>query len=103
MKIESQIEKISSFQHLELLANQVVEGFISGMHKSTFNELSAEFTEQKMENPGESTKQIDWKLFAKTDRLYTKRYEEETNLRCKLIIDNSSSMHYPKLKESQLF
>lgn len=103
MKIESQIEKISSFQHLELLANQVVEGFISGMHKSPFHGFSAEFAEHKVYNPGESTKHIDWKLFAKTDRLYTKRYEEETNLRCHLIIDNSSSMHYPKLKNSQLF
>ena len=103
MKIESQIEKIASFQHLELLANQVVEGFISGMHKSPFHGFSAEFAEHKVYNPGESTKHIDWKLFAKTDRLYTKRYEEETNLRCHLIIDNSSSMHYPKLKASQLF
>ena len=103
MKIESQIEKISCFQHLELLANQVVEGFISGMHKSPFHGFSAEFAEHKVYNPGESTKHIDWKLFAKTDRLYTKRYEEETNLRCHLIIDNSTSMHYPKLKTSQLF
>lgn len=103
MKIESQIEKISSFQHLELLANQVVEGFISGMHKSPFHGFSAEFAEHKVYNAGESTKHIDWKLFAKTDRLYTKRYEEETNLRCHIIIDNSSSMHYPKLKAHQAF
>lgn len=103
MKIASQIEKISSFQHLELLASQVVEGFISGMHKSPFHGFSAEFAEHKVYNAGESTKHIDWKLFAKTDRLYTKRYEEETNLRCHLIIDNSASMHYPRLKENQLF
>ncbi|SDV99641.1 DUF58 domain-containing protein [Flavobacterium degerlachei] len=103
MKIESQIEKISRFQHLELLANQVVEGFISGMHKSPFHGFSAEFAEHKVYNVGESTKHIDWKLFAKTDRLYTKRFEEETNLRCHIIIDNSSSMHYPKLKGDQLF
>ncbi|TDE31331.1 DUF58 domain-containing protein [Flavobacterium ranwuense] len=103
MKIESQIEKISSFQHLELLANQVVEGFISGMHKSPFHGFSAEFAEHKVYNVGESTKHIDWKLFAKTDRLYTKRFEEETNLRCHIIIDNSSSMHYPKLNDSQHF
>lgn len=103
MKIESQLEKISSFQHLELLANQVVEGFISGMHKSPFHGFSAEFAEHKVYNSGESTKHIDWKLFAKTDRLYTKRFEEETNLRCHLIIDNSSSMHYPKLKDGQPF
>lgn len=103
MNIESQLEKISSFQHLELLANQIVEGFISGMHKSPFHGFSAEFAEHKVYNSGESTKHIDWKLFAKTDRLYTKRFEEETNLRCHLIIDNSSSMHYPQLKEGQLF
>lgn len=103
MNIDSQIEKISSFQHLELLANQIVEGFISGMHKSPFHGFSAEFAEHKVYNSGESTKHMDWKLFAKTDRLYTKRYEEETNLRCHLIIDNSSSMHYPKLKTGQLF
>jgi uncharacterized protein (DUF58 family) len=103
MKIESQIEKISSFQHLELLANQVVEGFISGMHKSPFHGFSAEFAEHKVYNVGESTKHIDWKLFARTDRLYTKRFEEETNLRCHIIIDNSSSMHYPKLGTNQNF
>lgn len=103
MKIESQIGKISSFQHLELLANQVVEGFISGMHKSPFYGFSAEFAEHKLYNAGESTKHIDWKLFAKTDRLYTKQFEEETNLRCHIIVDNSSSMHYPKLKGNQNF
>lgn len=103
MNLESQQEKISSFQHLELLANQVVEGFISGMHKSPFHGFSAEFAEHKTYNVGESTKHIDWKLFAKTDRLYTKRFEEETNLRCHIIIDNSSSMHYPKLKDNQSF
>lgn len=103
MKIEEQKELISGFKHLELLANQVVEGFISGMHKSPFHGFSAEFAEHKIYNPGESTKHIDWKLFAKTDRLYTKKYEEETNLRCHLIIDNSSSMYFPKLKENQAF
>lgn len=103
MKIEEQKEIISGFKHLELLANQVVEGFISGMHKSPFHGFSAEFAEHKVYNKGESTKHIDWKLFAKTDRLYTKRFEEETNLRCHLIIDNSSSMHFPKLKNSEPF
>ena len=103
MKIEEQIQKISSFQHLEILANQVVEGFISGMHKSPFHGFSAEFAEHKIYNSGESTKHIDWKLFAKTDRLYTKKYEEETNMRCHLILDNSSSMHFPKLESNQQF
>ena len=101
--IEQQKEIISGFKHLELLANQVVEGFISGMHKSPFHGFSAEFAEHKVYNKGESTKHIDWKLFAKTDRLYTKRYEEETNLRCHLIIDNSSSMHFPQLESGQPF
>lgn len=103
MKIEAQKELVSGFKHLELLANQVVEGFISGMHKSPFHGFSAEFAEHKVYNSGESTKHIDWKLFAKTDRLYIKRFEEETNLRCHLIIDNSSSMHYPKLKANEPF
>lgn len=103
MKIESKRDVVSSFHHLELLAHQVVEGFISGMHKSPFHGFSAEFAEHKLYNSGESTKHIDWKLFAKTDRLYTKQYEEETNLRCHLIIDNSSSMHYPNLNDGQFF
>ena len=72
------------------------------MHKSPFHGFSAEFAEHKIYNPGESTKHIDWKLYAKTDRLYTKRYEEETNLRCHLIVDNSSSMHFPHVKEHSL-
>lgn len=103
MKIETQLEKIASFQHLELLANQIVEGFISGMHKSPFHGFSAEFAEHKLYNVGESTRHIDWKMYGKTDRLYTKRFEEETNLRCHIIIDNSSSMHYPKLESNQNF
>ena len=97
--VQKEINEISGFKNLELLATQVVEGFISGLHKSPFHGFSAEFAEHKIYNNGESTKHIDWKLYAKTDKLYTKRYEEETNLRCHLIIDNSSSMHYPKLKE----
>ncbi|WP_432411900.1 DUF58 domain-containing protein [Rasiella sp. SM2506] len=99
MDIEKQINEITGFKNLELLATQVVEGFISGLHKSPFHGFSAEFAEHKIYNNGESTKHIDWKLYAKTDKLYTKRYEEETNLRCHLILDNSSSMHYPKLKD----
>ena len=102
MDLKSQLHKTSGFGNLELLARQVVEGFISGLHKSPFHGFSAEFAEHKIYNPGESTKHIDWKLYAKTDRLYTKRYEEETNLRCHLIIDNSSSMQYPEHKSFQL-
>jgi len=98
MNVEKEINQITGFGNLELLASQVVEGFISGLHKSPFHGFSAEFAEHKIYNTGESTKHIDWKLYAKTDKLYTKRYEEETNLRCHLIMDNSSSMHYPKIE-----
>ena len=90
--------KSSEIKNLELLAKQVVEGFITGMHKSPFHGFSVEFSEHKLYNAGESTRHIDWKLFAKTEKLYTKKYEEETNLRCHIIIDNSASMHYPAVE-----
>ncbi|WP_299164440.1 DUF58 domain-containing protein [uncultured Eudoraea sp.] len=99
MDLRSEIHSAPLFQNLELLANQIVEGFISGIHKSPFHGFSAEFAEHKIYNTGESTKHIDWKLFAKTDKLYTKRYEEETNLRCHMILDNSASMYYPEIKQ----
>ena len=88
----------SEIKNLDILAKQVVEGFITGMHKSPLHGFSVEFAEHKLYNSGESTRHIDWKLFAKTEKLYTKRYEEETNLRCHIIIDNSASMHYPEIK-----
>jgi uncharacterized protein (DUF58 family) len=102
MDIKSELHKAPLFQNLELLAGQVVEGFISGIHKSPFHGFSAEFAEHKIYNTGESTKHIDWKLFARTDKLYTKRYEEETNLRCHMILDNSASMYYPEVKNLSL-
>ncbi|MDY0781623.1 DUF58 domain-containing protein [Tenacibaculum sp. IB213877] len=92
----------SEIKNLDLLAKQVVEGFITGMHKSPFHGFSVEFSEHKLYNKGESTRHIDWKLFAKTEKLYTKKYEEETNLRCHIIIDNSASMHYPIVKTQSL-
>jgi len=95
----SELININSFQNLELLARQVVEGFITGMHKSPFHGFSVEFAEHRLYNKGESTRHIDWKLFARTEKLFVKRYEEETNLRCHIIIDNSASMNYPRLKE----
>ncbi|MGB6269171.1 MAG: DUF58 domain-containing protein [Olleya sp.] len=97
MNLQNELNKAGGFKNLEHLAKQVVEGFISGMHKSPFHGFSAEFAEHKIYNQGESTRHIDWKLFAKTDKLYTKRYDDETNLRCHIILDNSSSMHYPKI------
>lgn len=102
MDFQSELNRSSLFQNLELLAQQVVEGFISGIHKSPFHGFSAEFAEHKIYNDGESTKHIDWKLFAKTDKLYTKRYEEETNLRCHMILDSSASMYYPEVKNLDL-
>lgn len=89
---------LSEINNLELLATQVVEGFITGMHKSPFHGFSVEFAEHILYNKGESTRHIDWKLYAKTKKLFVKRFEEETNLRCYLIIDNSASMHYPIVK-----
>lgn len=102
MDLQVELNKTGGFKNLELLAKQVVEGFISGMHKSPFHGFSAEFAEHKIYNPGESTKHIDWKLYAKTDKLFTKLYDEETNLRCHLILDNSSSMHYPEIKDFKI-
>lgn len=90
------ISDINHFDKLDLLAKQAVEGFITGLHKSPYHGFSIEFSEHKLYNQGESTRHIDWKVFAKSDRLYTKRFEEETNLRCHLILDTSNSMYYPE-------
>src|SRR5690348_18377006 len=89
------IEALRQFESLDLLAKQVVEGFIVGLHKSPFHGFSVEFAEHRLYNTGESTRHIDWKLFARTDKLFVKRYEEETNLRCQIIIDRSPSMYTP--------
>ena len=90
---------LAQFGNLELLAKQVVEGFITGMHKSPFHGFSVEFAEHRIYNPGESTRHIDWKLYARSGKFFTKKYEEETNLRCQIVIDCSSSMLFPKGKE----
>jgi len=89
--------RIEQFSPLELLAKQVVEGTITGLHKSPFHGFSVEFAEHRQYNAGESTRHIDWKLYGRTDKMYVKRYEEETNLRCRIIIDCSSSMYFPKM------
>jgi uncharacterized protein (DUF58 family) len=90
------LEQLQQFGNLELLAKYVVEGFITGLHKSPFHGFSVEFAEHRAYNPGESTRHIDWKLLARSDKLYVKKFEEETNLRCMLLIDNSSSMYFPQ-------
>lgn len=89
------ISEINQYDNLGLIAKQLVDGFITGLHKSPYHGFSVEFAEHKLYNHGESTRHIDWKLYSRTDRLYTKQYEEETNLRCRILIDNSASMHYP--------
>ncbi|MCB0525482.1 MAG: DUF58 domain-containing protein [Lewinellaceae bacterium] len=81
--------------NLELLAQQVVEGFIVGLHRSPFHGFSVEFAEHRLYNNGESTRNIDWKVYARTDKLFVKRFEEETNLRCHIVVDASSTMYYP--------
>jgi uncharacterized protein (DUF58 family) len=95
MAINIDRKSFQQLSRLEFLAKQAVEGFITGLHKSPFHGFSVEFAEHRLYNTGESTRHIDWKLYARTEKLFTKRYEEETNLRCQLVIDHSSSMYYP--------
>lgn len=85
--------------NLDLIARQVVEGFIIGLHKSPFHGFSVEFAEHRLYNQGDPLRHIDWRVFGRTDKLFVKRFEEETNLRCCLAIDTSSSMHFPDSKE----
>jgi uncharacterized protein (DUF58 family) len=87
---------------VEFLARQLVEGFITGLHKSPFHGFAVEFAEHRLYNTGESTRHIDWKVFGKTEKLFVKRYEEETNLRCQLVIDTSSSMYYPDIRFNKI-
>jgi len=94
---------IQALSALEFKARQVVEGFLAGLHKSPFHGFSVEFAEHRAYNAGESTRHIDWKLFARTDKVFVKRYEEETNLRCQLVVDASSSMYFPAKGESREF
>jgi uncharacterized protein (DUF58 family) len=89
------IQQFQQFDNLEFISKEVVEGFITGLHRSPFHGFSVEFAEHRLYNIGESTKHLDWKLFARTDCLFVKQYEEETNLRCQLVIDTSSSMLFP--------
>lgn len=88
-------QEVEKYKSLDFFARQVVEGFITGLHRSPFHGFSVEFAEHRLYNTGESTRNIDWKLFARTDKLFVKRFEEETNLRCQILIDHSSSMYFP--------
>ena len=89
------IQALQQFDNFEFIARQIVEGFITGLHRSPYHGFSVEFAEHRIYNQGESVKHVDWKLFARTDKLFIKKYEEETNLKCHLVIDTSSSMLYP--------
>jgi uncharacterized protein (DUF58 family) len=92
------LEQFHQFDNLDLVAREVVEGFITGLHRSPFHGFSVEFAEHSLYNQGDSTKHIDWKLYARTDKLFVKQYEEETNLRCQIVVDTSSSMLFPYSK-----
>lgn len=87
-------EIASGLGNMELVARLVVEGFITGLHKSPYHGFSVEFAEHRPYLPGDSIRNIDWKLFARTDRYYIKQFEEETNLRALIAVDASRSMNY---------
>jgi uncharacterized protein (DUF58 family) len=86
----------NSLENIQLLAKQAVEGFIIGLHKSPFHGFSVEFAEHRLYNVGDNLKHVDWKVFGRSDKLFIKKYEEETNLRCNLVIDISGSMQFPE-------
>ena len=87
-------ETIARITKLDLRAKQVVEGFIAGMHRSPFFGHSVEFVQHREYVAGDDIRHLDWKVWSKTDRYYIKQYEEETNLRCQIVVDVSESMHY---------
>jgi uncharacterized protein (DUF58 family) len=98
----------SLYNSIDFKTTQIVEGFMTGFHKSPFHGFSVEFAEHRLYNTGESTKHIDWRLYARTDKLFVKRFEEETNLRAMFVLDSSSSMFFPykessKIEESNKF
>lgn len=93
---------VSRLKNIEIKAKLIVEGFITGLHKSPYHGFSVEFAEHRAYNVGESLRNIDWKVYGKTDKLYSKRFEEETNLRCQVVLDISDSMRYPEKGISKL-
>lgn len=90
---------LSKLSSLELRAKKIVEGFISGLHRSPYHGFSVEFAEHRPYNPGDDFKHVDWKAYAKKERFYVKQYEEETNLRCYVLLDTSTSMHFKHFGE----
>src|SRR5262245_19753479 len=88
---------LMSIKNLELRARVVVEGFWNGLHRSPYHGFSVEFTEYRQYSQGDDPRFLDWRLYARTDRYYIKKFEDETNLRCYLLVDNSRSMGYGSL------
>src|SRR5271154_2185572 len=88
---------LMAVKNLELRARVVVEGFWKGLHRSPYHGFSVEFTEYRQYSPGDDTRYLDWRLYARSDRYYLKRFEDETNLRCHLLVDQSRSMDYGSL------
>ena len=89
------IFELEKYKSLDFFARQIVEGFLIGLHRSPFHGFSVEFAEHRQYTVGESTRNIDWKLYGRTNKLFLKRFEEETNLRCQLVVDHSGSMLLP--------
>ena len=85
---------VSKLSRLDLKARLVVEGFLTGLHRSPYHGFSVEFAEHRQYMPGDPLRHLDWKVLAKSDRKYLKQYEEETNLRASLLVDTSASMAY---------
>ena len=85
---------LSRLGNMELVARLVVEGFITGLHKSPYQGFSIEFSEHRQYMPGDEVRHIDWKVYGKSDRYYVKKFEEETNLRTYIVLDASGSMNY---------
>jgi len=100
--VKADLSTINPNTSLEILAHQLVEGFITGLHKSPYHGFSVEFAEHRLYNEGESTRHVDWKVYARTDKLFSKRYEEETNLRCLIALDTSASMYYPSATKAKI-
>src|SRR5258708_20334956 len=93
---------LMAIRNLELRARVVVEGFWTGLHRSPYHGFSVEFTEYRQYTPGDDTRYLDWRLFARSDRYYLKKFEDETNLRCHLLVDQSRSMEYGSLSYSKV-
>src|ERR1044071_4087175 len=91
-------QALMAIKNLELRARVVVQGFWTGLHRSPYHGFSVEFTEYRQYTPGDDPRYVDWKLFARTDRYYLKKFEDETNLRCHLLVDSSRSMGYGSLE-----